>query len=102
MERLLDKVDDSTWRQERLPLEFEGGGTFMAKKALKPPYYRLTATCSKHGTVTVERKPNPRAGQPEPNGSGRLITPHPGSVVCPYCAWHATVYAAELITKDDE
>jgi hypothetical protein len=25
MERLLDRIDESNWLQERLPLEFEGG-----------------------------------------------------------------------------
>lgn len=66
-------------------------------KQLKPPYYRLTAVCQKHGEVAVERKPNPRAGHPDPNGSGRLITPYSTTVVCPKCSWHCTVSGAELV-----
>ncbi len=69
----------------------------MTKKPLKRPFYRLTANCSKHGTVTVERKPNPQSGQPWPTGSGGITPPYPRSVVCPHCPWHCAVTSAELI-----
>ena len=67
----------------------------MAKRPLKPPFYRLTATCSVHGTVTVERKPNPKAGQK--CESGGVEQPHVLSVVCPHCVFHARVIGAELV-----
>jgi hypothetical protein len=67
----------------------------MAKKQLKPPFYRLTATCSVHGKVTVERKPNPKAGQK--TESGGIESPHSLSIVCPHCSWQARVTSTELV-----
>jgi hypothetical protein len=71
----------------------------MDKKQLKPSFYRLTATCTVHGMVTVERKPNPKAGQRHPNETGGLIQPHPSAVVCPHCVFHCKVTGAELIEE---
>lgn len=70
----------------------------MSKKPLTPPFYRLTAICSMHGPITVERKPNPKAGQPHPTGAGGTIRPYPAGCVCPNCPWLCTVIKAELIT----
>ncbi len=72
----------------------------MSKKALKPPFYRLTAYCREHGQVTVERKPNPKAGQRM--DSGCVIEPHPASVVCPQCPWLCRVTRTQLITSIED
>lgn len=70
----------------------------MSKKPLKPPFYRLTAYCREHGQITVERKPNPKAGQQHPTGAGGTISPYPAGVVCTHCPWLCAVTSAELIT----
>jgi hypothetical protein len=64
-------------------------------KPLKPPLYRITAMCSVHGIVTVDRKPNPKAGQRVE--SGGVQSAYPGSVVCPFCVFHARVLQADFI-----
>jgi len=74
----------------------------MSGKTLKPPYYNLTATCSTHGQVTVQRKPNPKAGQKM--DSGCVVLPHPMSIVCPHpgCGYQFKVDKAELMTSIEE
>jgi hypothetical protein len=64
-----------------------------SKRKLKPPYYSLIATCHIHGEVVVLRKPNPKAGQPHPNGCGGVILPYPSSTVCPRenCGYHCKI-----------
>jgi hypothetical protein len=59
---------------------------------MKPPYAIITGKCSTHGEFTVERKPNPKAGQPDPNGAGGLIQKYPfAAVVCPLCRMWADI-----------
>jgi hypothetical protein len=69
----------------------------MNTKALKPPFYRLTATCSVHGEVTVDRKRNPKTGLRHPNETGALIEPFPSSIVCPHCVFHCKVTGFEWV-----
>jgi hypothetical protein len=67
----------------------------MPKKDLIPPFYRLTAICSVHGSVTVERKPRRNAGQR--SESGGVEPAHSLSIVCPYCPFQARVTSTELV-----
>ena len=69
----------------------------MQKKPLKPPFYRLTATCHQDGEFTVERKPNPKSGQK--SESGGVEPAHSLAIVCPKCTHWATVTGAELVTE---
>lgn len=63
---------------------------------MKPPYAIITGNCAKHGEFTVERKPNPKAGSPDQNGSGRLIQRYPfAAVVCPKCRMWADIVRVE-------
>jgi hypothetical protein len=66
---------------------------------MKPPYAIITGNCSRHGNFTVERKPNTKAGQPDPTGSGGLIRKYPhAAVVCPKCRmWGEIVKVEEVI-----
>ncbi|RQW89907.1 MAG: hypothetical protein EHM79_02045 [Geobacter sp.] len=58
---------------------------------MKPPYAQIIARCNKHGEFTVQRKPNPKTGQRDPNGSGALIQRYPHAIVCPKCRMWAKI-----------
>lgn len=67
---------------------------------MKPPYAIITGMCVNHGAFTVERKPNPKAGQPEPNGSGAVITKYPSAaVICPTCRLWAEIVNVKEVAK---
>ena len=67
---------------------------------MKPPYAVITAECSRHGQFQVERKPNPKAGQPDPNGSGGVIQKYPhAAVVCPRCRMWAKIQAVDEVIE---
>jgi len=71
------------------------GDIGMKKRQLKPPFYRVVATCHQHGTVVVERKPHPKTGQQ--TECGAIQQPTPMSIVCPHCTYHARVTSTQLI-----
>lgn len=57
---------------------------------MKPLYALITGKCSRHGEFTVERKPNPKAGQR--NDYGGTVPKYPTSaVVCPKCRMWAEI-----------
>lgn len=71
--------------------------------AMKPPYAIITAECSRHGRFQVERKPNPKAGQLHPNGSGALIQKYPhAAIVCPKCRMWAEIQEVKEVVCESK
>jgi hypothetical protein len=64
---------------------------------MKPPYVRITATCSRHGQFTADRKPNTVRENGTRLNQLRLYD----AVVCPRCRMWATINEQTMVVANE-